>query len=111
MYVIFGYESNLSNDQDWLEKENKRLRSAAVEAHAPLDCVDRLIVLDRGMLRPSALAGKWVTGDDTSLFVDSYLHIVNFLNRESGRRKPIDWQLYGPRTSKGWTKLSAANKE
>jgi hypothetical protein len=107
MYVIFGYRSDLSNNEDWLEHENERLGCAASEANAPLDCVDRLIVLDRGMLRPSALAGKWVTRDDTSLFVDSYLHVVNFLNRESGRRKPIDWQLYGPRTSKRWTKLSA----
>jgi hypothetical protein len=111
MYVIFGYTSNLSNDEDWLEKENQRLASAAVEANAPLDCVDRLIVLDRGMLRPSASAGKRVSGDDISLFVDTYLHVVNFVNRESGRREPIDWQLYGPRTSRGWTKLTTAKKK
>lgn len=102
MYVIFGYTSNLSNDADWLAKEQLRLHSAAQNAGASLDSVDRLIVLDRGLINPAASAGKWDAGADASIFLESYLHLVNFLARESRRRPPVDWQVYGPRNTKGW---------
>jgi hypothetical protein len=110
MYIVFGYKSDLGNDSDWPDKEHARVMSAANNAKAPLDYIDRVIALDRGMLHPSAEVGKWVANDDTSLFLDTFLHIVNFLARETKRREPIDWQIYGPRTAKGWSKISAHTK-
>jgi uncharacterized protein DUF6602 len=59
MYVIFGYTSDLGNDSNWLTKEQKRIHSAAGEARVSLDCVDRVIVLDRGIINPAASVGKW----------------------------------------------------
>jgi len=105
MYIIFGYTSDLANDSKWLEKENERARLAASEAGISLDCVDRIIVLDRGMLHPANSGGSWDTDSDATVFLESYLHIVNLLNRESRRREPVDWQLYAPRGSRSWTKL------
>ena len=52
LYVIFGYSSNLGNDEEWSKKEYQRLCSAAESANFSLDCVDRLIVLDRGIINP-----------------------------------------------------------
>jgi len=105
MYVIFGYTSNLKNDGKWTEKEFRRLGIAAKEAGTAIDAVDRLFILDRGIINPQKSAGKWETGDAGGVFLESYLHIVNFLDREAYRRKPVDWQMYGPRTSPGWTAL------
>lgn len=105
LYVICGYTSNLANDDKWPDKEYQRLKAAAGAASTTLDSVDRLFVLDRGIINPQKGAGKWETGEAGSVFLESYLHIVNFLGRESERRAPVDWQIYGPRTSPGWKAL------
>jgi hypothetical protein len=106
LYVIFGYTSNLGNDSDWAQKEYRRLSLAAKSAGVSPDCVDRLFVLDRGIINPQRPAGKWDARNAGSVFLESYLHIVNFLGRESERRKPVDWQMYGPRRASGWKTLS-----
>jgi hypothetical protein len=106
LYIIIGFSSDLANDADWTKKEFERMREAAKEANAPKDCVDRLIVLDRGILNPLRDAGKWESGEADSIFLEAYLHIVNFLGRESQRREPVDWQMYGPRKYSGWKSLS-----
>jgi hypothetical protein len=106
LYVIFGYTSNLANDSDWPRKEYGRLVSAAKSAGVPVDCVDRLFVLDRGIINPQKPSGKWEIGQGSSIFLESYLHMVNFLMRESARRKPVDWQMYGPRSNPGWKPLA-----
>jgi hypothetical protein len=108
MYVIFGYTSNVANDAQWLEKEQTRMNSAAKDAGISRDSVDRLIILDRGIINPGASAGKWDAGSDASIFLESYLHIVNFLAREARRRPPVDWQVYGPRSAKGWKSIGGA---
>lgn len=106
LYVIFGYSSNLANDAEWAGKEYLRLESAAKSAGVARDCLDRLFILDRGIINPDKRVGKWEVGNADSVFLESYLHIVNFLGRESGRREPVDWQMYGPRTASGWTPLT-----
>ena len=106
LYVIFGYTSNLGNNSDWPQKEYGRLVSAAKSAGVTVDCVDRLFVLDRGIINPQKPAGKWEIGQGSSIFLESYLHIVNFLMRESARRRPVDWQMYGPRSAPGWKTLA-----
>jgi hypothetical protein len=67
---------------------------AASNAEVSLDCIDQLIVLDRGILKPSASSGKWEAGSDATVFLEFYLHIVNFITREARRRPPVDWQVY-----------------
>ena len=102
LYVIFGYTSNLGNAVDWAGKEYMRLVAAAKSAGVSTDFVDRLFILDRGIVNPQKRAGKWEAGSADSVFLESYLHVVNFLGRESERRRPVDWQMYGPRTASGW---------
>jgi uncharacterized protein DUF6602 len=62
LYVIFGYTSNLGSDSDWPQKEYGRLMSAANLASVAVNCIDRLFVLDRGIVNPQKPAGKWETG-------------------------------------------------
>ncbi len=106
LYVIFGYASNLGNDAEWAGKEYLRLEAAAKSAGVAPDCVDRLFILDRGIINPQKRAGKWEAGNADSVFLESYLHVVNFLARESDRRKPVDWQMYGPKSASDWKRLA-----
>jgi hypothetical protein len=105
MYLVFAYSTDLAHDDEWLEKEYHRAMAAARAESVSTDCVDRIVVLGRGMLNPAAAIGKSEAVSDQSIFLESYLHVVNFLMRESKRRPPIDWQMYGPRSPKGWRKL------
>lgn len=104
--MIFGYSSNLGNNAEWPSKEYLRLEAAAKSAGVLRDCVDRIVVLDRGMINPQKKAAKWESGNADSVFLETYLHIVNFLGREALRRRPVDWQLYGARGVKGWKTLA-----
>jgi hypothetical protein len=104
MYVVFAYETNLG-EKDWLSKEFGRIQSAAKKNSAGLDVVDRVVVLDRAMINPGGAIGKESDGDDSDVFLDVFVHIVNFINRERLRRQPVDWQVYAARNSPGWTAL------
>jgi hypothetical protein len=106
LYLVFGYTSNLANDAKWAGKEYLRLEAAAKSAGVARDYVDRLVILDRGIINPEQKVGKWDAGKADSVFLENYLHIVNFVGRESKRRDPVDWQMYGPRTARGWTPLT-----
>ncbi len=104
LYVVFAYNSNLGAD-DWLAKEFERIESAASTAGSSTDLVDRVVVLDRGMINPASATGKAADSDGESIFLELYLHLVNFINRERDRRPPVDWQVYSARTSPRWVRL------
>jgi hypothetical protein len=100
-YYIFAYRSNLGLDR-WAQKEFDRAKNAAVHADADLDVVDRLFVLDRGIIHP-ALGVAALEENSVGLFLEFYLHLINFLTRERGRRPPIDWMAYAARRT--WVRL------
>jgi hypothetical protein len=101
MYLVFAHESNLGA-KDWLSKEFKRCEEAARASSTTLDLIERVVVLDRGMIHPGLGRGKAVEEEEEGIFLEFYLHVVNFLNRERARRPPVDWQVYSARTSEGW---------
>jgi len=105
MFVIFAYTSN-AGVKDWLSKEYERIKKAADKVGCDVDLIDRVFVLNRGMIKPGQPAGKKITGRDDFMFVDFYLSIVNFIDRELRRRPPIDWQIYSSRSSPGWVPLA-----
>jgi hypothetical protein len=104
---VVAYTSDLANNSAWPQKEFTRVVTSAATETASVDCVDRVVVLDRGMINPGAAVGMADSFKPESFFLDVYLHIVNFVTREAGRRQPVDWQMYGPRSQKGWSKLKA----
>jgi hypothetical protein len=105
LYVVFAYDTNLGAE-DWLNKEFVRIQSASGSTGAGLDVVDRVVVLNRGMINPGNFAGKAAVQDDVNIFLEFYLHVVNFINRERDRRPPVDWQVYSARSFPGWIKLT-----
>lgn len=104
-YLLVAYSSDLANNSEWLQKEFSRVAACSASVEVALDSIDRVVVLDRGMLNPGGAVGE--SSDPETSFLDSYLHLVNFVSRESGRRPPVDWQMYGAKTSRSWKKLKA----
>lgn len=102
LYIVFAYESNLSTD-NWAQKEFDRLREVAAEVGCSVDVVDRIIVLDRGMIR-SQVAAAMIREETKGVFLEFYLHVVNFLTRERNRRPEIDWTAYTSKSA--WQKLT-----
>ncbi len=104
LYNVFAYSTNLGKD-NWLQKEHERIVQAAHDEDLQVDSIDRVIVLSRGAILPAFSVGKEEQDDAQSVFLDFYLHLVNFLMREVPRREPVDWQAYAAERSPGWKKL------
>lgn len=107
LYVVFALATDLSED-DWLHKEFSRLEEVSAEKKIALDVIDRVVVLNRGMVNPMSGVGKTQNSEEDIVFLDFFFHVVNFLRREAGRRPPIDWQAYTERYAHGWQKIKKA---
>lgn len=104
MYSVFAFETNLAST-DWLKKEFERIKLAANENKVSLDHVERITVLSKGMINPCTHEGKACTNEEENIFLEFYIHLMNFLTREAKRRNPVDWQVYSSRNTPGWKKL------
>lgn len=101
--TVFAFGTNLGT-KGWLDKEWVRVKNAATKARVPAASIDRILVLDRGMLNPPSQAGvdQFVV---SSVFQQWVINLVNFLARENSRREPWDWQSYAKKTTPGWRAL------
>jgi hypothetical protein len=102
LYIVFAYMSNLG-EKDWAQKEFDRIRAATSAAGGTLDMIDRVLVLDRGLIQPQVSAAR-LRDETKGIFLEFYLHVVNFLTRERRRRPEIDWTAYASRST--WIKLT-----
>lgn len=101
--TIFAYATNLT-ENDWLTREWERVQQVTGENGCDPALIDRILVLNRGMLNPPAKQG----GEDTdflSVFHQWFIGLANFLERENSRRPPVDWQTYTKKRIPGWKKL------
>lgn len=112
LYTVFAYSSDLSED-DWLYREANRLREVAAEKNCAIDLIDRIVVLDRGLVSPPRNAGKLALGAGPGVFHEWFLHLMNYLTREleERHRPPMDWQAYATRRSAGWGPLPARPRQ
>ncbi len=106
LYIVFAYTTNLSAT-DWMKKEHQRVQAAATAANAGLDVVDLVVVLDRGLINPGKAVGKAIAEETMGIFMEFYLHVINFLGREYQRRPVIDWQAYAAGAQREWVRLDA----
>jgi hypothetical protein len=109
MYIIFAFATDLS-EADWPQAEYDRLLEVAAKQETPLSYIDRLMVLDRGLINPMKGQGKTADGDPITLFAEFFLHLVNFLERERNRRPVLSWQHYALPHSRGWRTLTRKQK-
>jgi hypothetical protein len=100
---IFAYESNLGSTE-WAAKEIGRVREQTLLQNSSIEYVDRVAVLNRGFLMPSA--GKAVEPREQSGVLNIwFFSLVNFLDREVRRRKAFPWDDYQIRDKKIWKRV------
>ncbi len=101
--TVFAYTTNLKQE-DWLSQEWKRVVKVTGEIQCAPAQVDRILVLDRGIINPPAKNGA-DEFEVISPFSQWFINLVNFLSRENGRRPPVDWQTYSKNPLPGWKRL------
>jgi hypothetical protein len=92
-YGVIALESDLSRI-DWAQRDWARLKRIAAALGEPPDLIDRLVILDRGIINVSE--GRALSSDGTiepSMF-EWFVHLANHLDRESGRRPKLDIDIY-----------------
>lgn len=104
-YTLLASESDLSPD-NWVGREWKRLVSE--DADDRRQFIDMLVVLERGLIKPSERKGKSLADQGTSL-QQWFVSLANFLAREARRRPPVDWQTYAGSAGRDWISLDDAS--
>jgi hypothetical protein len=103
-FSVLAFSSDLSK-ADWCQREWERLEQATAVAEVPVQRIDRVLVLDRGMLVPPSQTGK-ASSDGKGMLRQWFLHLSNFLVREADRRPAFDFQDYARRRrERGWETL------
>jgi hypothetical protein len=93
-YSVLAFDTDLGS-KNWGANEWARLRAAAMSKGAPVDRIDRVAVLTRGLVLPPDCEAILIN-EAQGVLRDWFLHLTNFLVRESGRRAPYDWSAYLP---------------
>lgn len=103
-HCVFAYDSDLSKDK-WLEREHDRLAKIAREKGVDTEIVQRIYVLNRGLINFSAGTGCTEAAGEGTSFMQFYMHILNFLSRENIRRDPVPYIEYAGKMGGGWRSL------
>jgi len=94
LFSLFGFGTNLVEGEDWLVREGSRFRSIAERLSIPPQYVDRLIVMDRGVINCAVGRGHDSARSGQSALQIWFVHLINHLLREDRRRKEIDVDIY-----------------
>lgn len=103
MYTVFAYSTDISQS-NWLSNEFKRISEVASQEKISPNVIDRILVLDRGLINCSDSVGTSLK-DNAETFLYYYMGILNFITRENSRRKATPYLDYAGKLSKGWMKL------
>ena len=98
-HCLFAYESDLS-DKDWMKREAERIRSLCGNEHL----IDAVYVLNRGLINISGNIGR-LEDDRGGAVSNFYFSILNFIQREDGRRAVTPFYRYFTNAPKAWSKL------
>jgi hypothetical protein len=99
-HCLFAYDSDLS-EEDWMKREADRIRSLCGGEHL----IDAVYVLNRGLLNMPANIGR-LEDDHGGAISNFYFSILNFMQRENGRRAETPFYRYVTHATKAWSKLT-----
>lgn len=99
---VFAFETDLG-EEEWAIKEIRRARSALSQTDAQSAQLDRIVVLDRGMV--NVAKGNALLVGEQGVLLDWYLTLLNFLEREVQRRKAIPFDEYRPNRDLAWKRI------
>jgi hypothetical protein len=87
-HCIFAFDTDLSED-GWMFREAERFKALCGVDHL----IDGVYVLNRGFLNVAGNVGMLENSDGTAV-TNFYFSILNFIQRESGRRKETPYYRY-----------------
>ncbi|PVY40901.1 DUF6602 domain-containing protein [Pontibacter virosus] len=102
-HTVFAYDTDLA-DSDWAKKEVERIRRIATEEKIDPTLIDRVFVLNKGLLNPVDSIIK-ESKDNAESLLYFYMNLLNFIQRENNRRQTVPYLDYAGKLSKGWTKI------
>lgn len=101
---LFSFDTTVQAAH-WSETEINRVRRLFGRAEVPVQWLDRLVVLGRGILLPAD--GRAAGFDEGSRVMGLWLyHLVNFLNREADRRDVFPWSWYERSLGAHWQQIA-----
>ena len=100
-HCVFAYSSNLTTD--WMHAECARLAGACQDEHL----IDFVYVLEKGLVH---LTSHMVRPEDKDggAITELYFSILNFIQREAGRRKSVPLDRYTKPATK-WVKMTGTS--
>jgi hypothetical protein len=98
-HCVFAYDTDLATD-NWSNREAERFKTLCGDTHA----IDAVYVLDRGLLNIPHKTGM-IEDSEGGAITNFYFSILNFLQREGGRRAATPFDRYVTHASKSWSKL------
>jgi hypothetical protein len=101
LHCVFAFGTDLS-EPTWLQSEAQRFRNhEGVNEHL----IDSVYVLDRGLLNLTSNRGRFEDANGSAI-TSFYFSILNFVQREGGRRPATPYQDYASLLSGRWVTLT-----
>lgn len=94
-YSLVALSSDLAIS-GWSRREWKRTKRVAKEVGTTPDVIDRLVALDRGQVIVPEGKGQDLPAAETRVAGQWFLNLWNHLEREAGRRKEMNINIYLP---------------
>jgi hypothetical protein len=100
LHCVFAYDTDLVSE-NWLKGEARRFRG-----HAPNGehLIDAVYVLNRGLLNLTSGRGRLEDADGSAI-TSFYFSLLNFIQREGGRRKDTPYPEYASLLGGRWESL------
>jgi len=102
-HAVFAYDTDLGSE-GWLLHEHDRF-SAAVGGSVGKNGIDLVYVLKRGLLNLNSNTGMIENERDGRALFSFYFSILNFIDRESRRRKETPYMSYAPELNRHWQRI------
>lgn len=102
-FSLFTFGTDLKGGRDWLIREGARFNRVASKLEISPRRIDRLVVMDRGVINCAAGRGYDSGRGGVNALQIWFVHLINHLLREDRRRKEIDIDIYMGRDR--WTAL------
>ncbi len=103
--TVFAYGSDLKKE-GWAQSEYSRIQGLANEMKLDPTIIDRIYVVNRGIINCENGNAAEDDGDSARSLMYFYMHLLNFLSREDGRRRRAPYLDYAGRLTQGWKRLS-----
>lgn len=102
-HSIFAFETDIAKI-DWAKKEYSRLAECAVNEKIDPTVIDRIFVLDRGLINVTDANGN-ESNNKNEIFLHFLMNMLNYIQRENARRQTTPYIDYAGKLSSGWIKL------